>query len=388
MIAALMPIYGITLIDVFGIMIMVPLLPYVAEHYGASGTEVGALLATTAVASVVAAPLWGAASDRLGRKPIVLISQIVALVGYLLLAWAPSLAMLFVARGVAGIGGGNLGVTQSYIADVTDDRYRDRAYALFGVVFGIGIVTGPVAGGFLVGYGFWAPFAAAATIELANIFLTLRFLPATRAHGPRSSLREAIRSVLSEPRVRSLIVRHFLFIFAVTYFFSIFALYVNRSMHLGPSQTSWLLAFTGIVGGAALPLVVGPLAKRLGDARVAQLGLALNAVAYAGLPFARSLIPFLGLLIVWAIGSSCIEPTLSALLSENAPERTRGAIMGFNDAMSNLGLMLAPTLGGFIVDRGTMLVGIVPATAVLTAFTIGVLRGGGRDARGRTQSPC
>lgn len=395
MVSALIPVYGITLIDVFGLMLMVPLLPYVAAHYGASGAEVGALLATTAVASVVAAPLWGAASDRLGRKPIVLVSQTIAFIGYLLVAWAPSLAMLYVARGVAGIGGGNLGVTQSYIADVTDDAHRDRAYALFGVVFGLGIVLGPVAGGFLVRYGFWAPFAAAAVIELANIGLTFRFLPPTRQRMSRSPLVGSFRIVVSEPRIRSLIVRHFAFIFAVTYFFSIFALYVRATMHLGPDQTSWLMAAMGVTGGLALPLVVGPLTRRFGDARVAQLGLALGALAYLDLPFARSLVPFTFLLIVWAVGASCVEPTLSALLSESAPAQARGAVMGFNDAMSSAALMLAPPLGGWIVDLHGSVVGVVPAVAALVAFGIGVRRrredaavehgSGGLQRRKRTQ---
>src|SRR5579884_2639452 len=109
MIAALIPIYGITLIDVIGYMIMIPLLPYLAQKFGASGLVVGALLATMAVASTIAAPFWGALSDKLGRKPIVLASQFISLAGYLLIASAPSLAMLFIARGVAGVGGGNLG---------------------------------------------------------------------------------------------------------------------------------------------------------------------------------------------------------------------------------------------------------------------------------------
>ncbi len=132
-----------------------------------------------AVASTIAAPLWGALSDKLGRKLIVTISQVILLIGYLLVAWAPSLGMLFVARTVAGIGGGNLGVTQSYISDVTDDLHRDKAFAAFGVVFGIGIVLGPIAGGFLVKYGFWMPFVVSAAIEAVNIGLTLKFLPKT-----------------------------------------------------------------------------------------------------------------------------------------------------------------------------------------------------------------
>ncbi|MGB6740581.1 MAG: MFS transporter [Candidatus Cybelea sp.] len=185
-IRALIPIYSITLVDVFGYMIMIPLLPYLAQKYGASGLLVGALLAIMAVASTIAAPLWGALSDKLGRKPIVTISQVISLIGYLLVAWAPSLGMLFVARTVAGIGGGNLGVTQSYISDVTDDRHRDKAFAAFGVVFGIGIVLGPIAGGILVKYGFWVPFVSSAAIEAVNIGLTLMFLPKTKHNLARA----------------------------------------------------------------------------------------------------------------------------------------------------------------------------------------------------------
>jgi MFS family permease len=394
MVAGLVPIYGITVLDVFGTMLMVPLLPYVAQRYGASGAEVGALLATTAVASVVAAPLWGAASDRLGRKPIVLISQAISFVGYLLVAWAPSLALLYAARGVAGIGGGNLGVTQSYIADVTDDAHRDRAYALFGVAFGIGIVLGPLAGGFLVHYGLWAPFAAAAALELVTISLTLRFLPATRPNAPRrSTLVETARLVARNLPLRSLIVRHFAFIFAIAYFFGAFALFTNAALHLGPAHTSWLLAIAGTAGGLAFPLLVFPLAKRVGDALVAQLGLALSALAYAALSLPQTLLTFGAMLVVWAIGSACVEPTLSALISERAPTKDRGAVMGFNDAMSNLALVLAPTLGGWMVDRHRPLFGLVPAAVVLAAFAIGMrargaLRGGGRNPSGRTQSAC
>ena len=375
MIAALVPIYGITLIDVVGYMIMIPLLPYLAEKYGASGVTVGALLATMAVASTVAAPLWGALSDKLGRKPIVLISQCISLIGYLALAWAPTLGMLFVARGVAGIGGGNMGVTQSYIADVTDDAHRARAYAAFGVVFGIGIVLGPVAGGLLVHYGFSMPFLVSAGIEAINIALTLRFLPASpRSKRAAFNVAAAARIVVADPRVRSLIVRHFLFIFAVTYFFSIFALYVKHVLNFGPEHASWLIATAGCVGGIALAVVVGPLAKRIGDALVAQLGLALSALAYAALAFTHTLATFLGMLVLWAIGASCVEPTLAALLSESAPADKRGATLGFNDAMSNLALMAAPSLGGYMVDRNVMLVGTIPCAAVLLAFIIGIVR--------------
>ena len=178
--AALVPIYGITLIDVLGTMIMVPLLPYLAQRYGANGLTVGTVLTTSAVAGVIAAPLWGSVSDKLGRKRIVLIAQCVSLAGYVLLALAQSMTTIFVARAIAGFGAGGIGVTQSYIADVTEEQDRDRAYATFGAVFGSGIVLGPVLGGSLIRYGFAAPFAAAALIEAITIALTLRLLPNVR----------------------------------------------------------------------------------------------------------------------------------------------------------------------------------------------------------------
>ena len=371
---ALVPIYSITLIDVSGYMVMIPLLPYLAQKYGANGVTVGALLATMAVGSTVAAPLWGAFSDKIGRKPIVVVSQVISLAGYLLVAWAPALPMLFIARGVAGIGGGNLGVTQSYIADVTDAAHRDRAFAAFGIVFGIGIVLGPVAGGFLIRFGFWVPFVFAAAVEAVNIVLTLRFLPKTRSKKKRFDLRAAARRAWTRPRTRSLIVRHFLFIFAVVYFFSIFALYVKATMHLGAKDASWLIAVAGAAGGAAMALIVGPLAKRLGDARVAQIGLALGACAYGALTFARDLWAFLGVLAVWAVGAACVEPTLAALISEAAPNDERGATLGFNDALSNIALMAAPALGGWVIDKSLNAIGLVPGAAMVAALALGALR--------------
>lgn len=375
-VAALVPIYGVTFVDVLGTMIMVPLLPYVAQHYGAGGLGVGLLLTTSAVASTLAAPVWGSVSDRLGRKPIVLISQAVSLAGYLALATASSLAMLFVARAVAGFGGGNLGVTQSYIADVTEERHRDRAYALFGVLFGLGIVLGPVIGGFLIRFGFGIPFAVAAGIELLTIALTLRFLPSRKPErgAPRTNLRRAALTVLRDRRVRSLVARHLLFIFAITYFFTIFGLYLKRVLDYGPEMTSWLLAGAGAVGGVALVVVVGPCTRRFGDAAVAQAGLALNAFAYALLALPDGITTFAVALGLWAVGAACVEPTLTALLSKDAPAAARGGIMGFNDAASSLALIVGPALGGAAVDANPHLAALVPAAAVLLAFGLGLRR--------------
>jgi predicted MFS family arabinose efflux permease len=157
-----------------------------------------------------------------------------------------------------------------------------------------------------------------------------------------------MRGVLERPAVRSLVARHGLFIFAVTYFFTIFALFVQRMFNGGPQLPSWLIAGCGAVGGITLVVAVGPLAKRYGDAKVAQAGIALSILAYAGLGFAHELWSYCAVLAVWSAGASCVEPTLSALLSKRAPE-----------------------LGGFIIDRDIGLIGVVPGAALIVAFALG-----------------
>jgi MFS transporter, DHA1 family, tetracycline resistance protein len=373
--AALIPIYGVTLIDVLGTMIMVPLLPYLVQQYGASNLTVGAILTTSAVAGTIAAPLWGSVSDKLGRKRIVLIAQCVSLAGYILLALSHSLAMVFVARAIAGFGSGGLGVTQSYIADVTDEGSRDRAYSFFSAVFGIGIVLGPVLGGSLIRFGFAVPFAVAALIEAVTIALTIRFLPTIRpAGGRRASFRLAVAALTRDPGVRSIVARHVLFIFAVTYFFTVFSLFLKRELDIGPDVSSWLLAGAGAVGGITLVLAVWPLARRFGDAAVAQAGLALLILSYAALAYVHQVWAFGMALAAWAIGAASVEPTLTTLLSKRAPARERGAIMGFNDSANQLALIFAPLLGGGAMDVSPHLIGIVPAVATALAFGIGMLR--------------
>jgi MFS transporter, DHA1 family, tetracycline resistance protein len=142
----------------------------------------------------------------------------------------------------------------------------------------------------------------------------------------------------------------------------------------GPQLTSWLIAGCGFTGGITMVAAVGPLAKRYGDAAVAQLGMALSVVAYAGLGFVHDLWLLCGDLVLWSAGAACIEPTLSAVLSKAAPAKERGAALGFNDAVSNLALMAAPALGGFVIDRSVGLIGVIPGAAVLAAFVLGFIR--------------
>ncbi len=357
--------------DLLGYTLMIPLLPAVAERYGASDLKVGALLSVPAFCSVIAAPLWGKASDRIGRKRVLLASQVFSLCGYLLLALSHSLFWIFISRAISGFGAGNLSAVQSYIADVTEPEQRNEAFALYGVVFGAGFIVGPVASGFLVRHGIAIPFFIAAGLEVFNLLLTSAFVPwQTRSRRTRTSFAASLQ-VIRRPNIRRLFIRQFLFIFAVVYFLGSFALYIRSELHTTFSAAGWLLAVAGVVGAFVQIFLVAPLASRLGERIVAQIGLVLQLFAYVGLAFVPNISVFLAVLIVWAAGAAMVAPTLMSLMATRAPTAERGAILGVGDSFNNVALIFAPLVGSAIVGLNPRFLGLAPAVAMLLALWIG-----------------
>ncbi|MHB8196751.1 MAG: MFS transporter, partial [Vulcanimicrobiaceae bacterium] len=174
MLTKLLPILGITFVDILGFSMLIPMLPYFATHFGASPETVGLLFATFSLCQLGAGPLWGALSDRIGRKRVLIVSQAGATVGWAMLAFAPSLAWVFIARIVEGVSGGNIGVTQAYVADLVEAKDRARAFGYIGAAFGAAMIFGPLGGGLLFArYGFTAPFLAASALQLLTLLLTI-----------------------------------------------------------------------------------------------------------------------------------------------------------------------------------------------------------------------
>lgn len=365
------PIYLTTFMDMLGYTLLIPLLPAMAKHYGAHDWMVGMLLSIPALCATIAAPVWGKFSDRAGRKYIILIAQVFTLAGYTILALSHSLFWIYISRLISGTGAGSLGAAESYIADVTDRKQRDRAYALYGAVFGSAFIVGPIAAGFLQRYGLQFPFFIAAGLEVINIGVTVWLLPwRTRERRERTSIRESLLAAW-KPGVRQVLLRQFLFVFAVVYLLADFALYLDHALHETVQRASWLLAGAGIVGGATIVIAVTPLTKRFGDRFVGQIGFALLFASYALIYFVQSLTWFFPVLILWAAGAATAEPTLMAMLAKRAPESERGAIMGVSDSVNSVALILAPAIGTAIVGEQARLIGILPAIAVAAAWILG-----------------
>lgn len=365
------PIYLTTFMDMLGYTLLIPLLPAMAKHYGAQDWMVGMLLSIPAFCSTLAAPVWGKFSDYAGRKQVILIAQIFTLAGYTILALANSLFWIYISRLISGTGAGVLGAAESYIADVTDKKQRDRAYALYGAIFGASFIIGPVAAGFLHGYGLQFPFFVAALLEIVNIIVTFKMLPwRTREKRERTPFMRSLRAAW-RPGVRRVLLRQFLFVFAVVYLLADFALYLDHAIHETVQRASWLLAGAGVIGGATILTAVAPLTRRYGDRIVSQLGFVLLFISYALIYFVKSLDWFFPVLILWAAGAAMAEPTLLSMLARRAPESERGAIMGVSDSFNSVALIFAPAIGTAIVGERARLIGVLPALAVAAAWMLG-----------------
>src|SRR6202165_2538377 len=177
MILRLLPILGITFIDILGFSILIPLLPFFVKKFGAPDVAVGVVFAAYSLCQLIAGPLWGNLSDRIGRKMVLIVSQIGSTISWTMLAFAPTIEWVFAARIVEGISGGNISVTQAYVADRVEPEQRSRAFAYVGAAFSSGFVFGPLLGGLLFRYGYTAPFLLATALQVVTLVMTIFWLP-------------------------------------------------------------------------------------------------------------------------------------------------------------------------------------------------------------------
>ena len=324
MFARLLPILGITFIDILGFSILIPILPYYVKHFGASTIAVGALFATFAFCQFIAGPLWGNVSDRIGRKSVLIISQIGATIGWAGLAFAPTLLWVFVARIVEGIAGGNISVTQAYVADRVEPAQRSQAFAYVGASFSAGLVIGPVAGGLLLAhYGYRMPFLLAAALQVVTLLATIFFLPEDVAqHGEKSDavgFDEIVR-LLGDARVSPVLVQKFAYSLGLYAWFSVFALVLGQIAGFGPSETSYFFAGFGVMSVIFQLGVVGRLVDRMGVRATSNVGFAAGCAFFIAVPFFHNVFALVAAQALFAFALSVTNATLATLLTDASPE--------------------------------------------------------------------
>jgi len=348
-------IFTTVFLDLVGFGIVIPLLPLYARRFGADPVGVAWLLAIYSLMQFLFAPWWGRVSDRVGRRPILLLGLFGSAASYLLFGLAWSFPVLLAARAMAGFTGANIGVAQAYVADVTTNQTRARGMGMIGAAFGLGFILGPAIGGVLSRYGVAAPFFGAAAVTLLNALLAIVRLPESlpaerRAEGPaRLALADRVRALFAAGtprRLKAILTAVFVATVAFAALEATFSLWADARFHLTRQGISYVFAYIGVISVIAQGGVVGRLVPRIGAGRAAALGIALIAAGLAVLAIVPSLPLLFAPLALIAFGHGTASPSLSTLISHQGGPGEQGRLLGANQSLSALGRVIGPIWGG------------------------------------------
>ncbi len=370
------------LLSTIGFGVCIPVLPLYAEKYGASEFENGLLTGVFSLMVFIASPLWGKLSDRIGRRPVLILSVLGSAAGYFLMGWASALWMLFLARIIDGASGGNISTAQAYIADLTTPEERSKAMGLIGAAFGLGFIIGPALGGIFSSISPNAPFFLVAGLCLLNALLVWKYLPESlppekREHPAKPQPLSALKEHSDMPLFFTVAVAYFVCLAAFSIMTAIFSLFGEERYGLDERHIGYLMATIGVIGVLMQGGLIRRLLPKYGEVPLARAGMVFLLVGFILLPLASGLWPLVGVSAIIAIGNSLVQPTLNGLASRSVEARWQGRAMGTLQSFASLGRAIGPVLGGVLLgfDRGMPHYGRTPfwmaAVLMLAALIIG-----------------
>lgn len=357
----LLIVFAVVLVDMLSFSIVLPLLPYLAGELGASPFQIGLLTAVYPIAQFIAAPILGRLSDRFGRKPILLVSVAGTALGFVVLATAGSLPVLFVSRALDGITGGNISVAQAYIADITDDKERGRALGMIGAAFGLGFILGPITGGLLSGVSYAAPAWLGAALAVGNLALIAAALPesltaedkARLAARPHKGLdTAAFGAAVRHPRVGPLLGVRVLTGVSYGIFESGFALWAIAALALSARVNAFVLAWVGILSVFVQAFLIGRLTRRWSDDGLLLTSLLVAAVALAGWGFVGQLAVLIVMMPALSFGLAVSNTVSTSALTKAVHRDEMGGILGVNTSIQAATRIPAPIIAGALIGYG------------------------------------
>src|SRR5215218_3453590 len=415
--AKLMTLMATAFIDMVGVLMIFPLLPFYVQQFGGNGINIlglhfgvgiiaGFIISSFTVAQLISAPMWGRFSDRVGRRPTLIIALTASGIAYLIFGFANSLFLLFLSRVVQGAGGGTVGVIQAYVADSTAPQDRTRALGWLSATTNLGVALGPVLGSFAITLGkrdlmpgpatlqmgHAAPGIIAAMLCLINIAFVARYLTKSRdlaEHAPvegevRRSSREAIWRVIShssEPSSR-LIWIYAISICAFQGSFSVLALFLNARFQVTEQTIGYFFMYIGSISVFTRVLLLGRMVDWFGEAKLSRLGLVLLASGVVGMPLARNLWMLGVAVALIPLGTAFTFPCVTALLSRVISPLERGLYMGMQQTYGGVARIIAPLFFGWSFDS----LGVSSPYFFSSAFIVAtILLGFGLDQYARPQ---
>jgi len=378
----LSPIFVIVLtvfIDITGYGIIIPLLPFYANEFQAGPTSLGILIASFAIMQFFFSPLLGKTSDKVGRKPILLISLLISFISFTIFSFANSYLMLLFSRIIAGIAT-ERAVAQAYIADVTDHKNRTKEMGKIGAAFGAGFIIGPALGGSLSIYGFSVPGYAAMILTLINILFVISFLPEPQRDKEKTMERTSVSSGylrgLRDSLRKPLLGATLLILFIVTLAFSTIPVIVPLLsidfFNFNSLELSYVFIYIGLIQIVMQGFLINRLSKRLGEEKLIAIGPILMAVGTLLMPIFQNVAIFFLANAVLAAGFGIINTSIPAFLSKRIGLDEQGSILGIAGSVASIANIPGPLIIGLIYEiTGSFVPFLISTVMLATAFLIG-----------------
>lgn len=371
----------IALVNALGYGIIIPLLYTYTRSFGLTDFQVGLLFSTFSVFQFLSTPVIGRLSDKFGRKPLLVISIAGTAVSFVMMAFAPSAIILFLARALDGITAGNIPVASAVISDTTEPKDRARGFGIIGASFGFGFVFGPAISAFTVGFGAWVPFVIAAAISVIAVLITVVFLPETNTHrrevasGRFIDFGRLIRAVSDKNLGTTLLVTLF-YATAFTMYTYAFQPYAVRVLGLDAGEISATYTLFGLVGLISQGFIIPRIVRRFGDRQSLVAALSVAVFTFAGLGFIKSFTLFLAISVIHGLANGFVGPLVQSLLSKETDAKSQGSVLGLNASYNSIGMILGPMVGGILSGDAVWLPFATAAgiMAICTYFALEILR--------------
>jgi DHA1 family tetracycline resistance protein-like MFS transporter len=352
-------IFLIIFTEVLGFSMVLPLIPFLGLSLGLTPIQIGLIVSVFSFCQLFASPVTGKLSDRFGRKPLFLLSQLSTLAGFLLLGFATTTILLIAARLIDGLLGSNMTVSQAYISDITEPQHRTRVYGYSSGVFGAGLIFGPFIGGVLSRIDYSVPMFFAAAVTLVSIVLVVLFLPETITEKPdKLSLGfndvipvNDVKSFVKAPHVRNTLLMFFIYNAGFQLFISNFSLLAQTQFHVDADQVGFYMAWIGILRVTIQTFLIARILRSLSEDSMLRTGIAAMVVSMVTLALSTDYLFVFVPLIFLAYGTGVSRPILTSKLTNSVTQKETATILGVNNSLTSVAQIVTPIAGGFIIQH-------------------------------------
>jgi len=350
-------VFLIIFTEVLGFSMVLPLIPFLGLSLGLTPVEIGLIVSAFSICQLFASPITGNLSDRFGRKPLFLVSQLSTFSGFLLLGFATTPILLLLSRLIDGLLGSNMTVSQAYISDITEPKHRTRVYGYSSGVFGAGLIFGPVIGGVLSTINYSVPMFFAASITIISVILVL-FLPETITSKPDKlslkfndilPVKDAMRFAKTR-HVRNSLLMFFIYNVGFHLFIANFSLLAETQFHVDADQVGFYLAWIGILRVVIQTVLIARILRAIGEDSMLRTGIVALVISMVGIAFSPDYLFVFVPLIFLAYGTGVTRPILTSKLANSVTKKETATVLGVNNSLVSLAQIITPIAGGFMIQ--------------------------------------